>query len=242
MNHISQRRKWRVAPVMTLGLALLLTGCEGLLEVDLPGTVQGSQLDDPALSEVLVNSAITALECAYSRFVAGVGAGHSDVFFDDDDDMPFEYQTFPSGGNTCDSGGDDGVNFFDPMHHARFLGEDTYRKITQVWDLADVELALDNFETVDQMLGVAALYAAFAYDVFGEHFCEMTFDISDIISPDSTLQRAESWADSAIMRLEAHVAGGGDVEPPYSFSDDAVEISPALRSTSESSGCFSSAL
>src|SRR5690606_11834994 len=58
-----------------LGLALLagLAGCEELLEVELPGSVQASDLDNPALATTLVNSALRQFECAYTSYVASTG-------------------------------------------------------------------------------------------------------------------------------------------------------------------------
>ncbi|HAB29937.1 MAG TPA: hypothetical protein DCE19_04380, partial [Gemmatimonadetes bacterium] len=63
MNHISQSGKRRVAPAMTLALAVLLAGCGDLLQVDLPSTITTDALNNPDIAEVVVNSAITAVEC-----------------------------------------------------------------------------------------------------------------------------------------------------------------------------------
>ena len=93
MNHISQSGKWRVAPAMTLALAVLLTGMfEDLLQVDLPSTITTDALDNPDIAEVIVNSAITAVECAYSRFIVGNPTGMEDAMVDHGGGAAIEYQ------------------------------------------------------------------------------------------------------------------------------------------------------
>ena len=79
MNHIGKNKRpvrggtLRVAPAMTLGLVLLLTGCESLLEVDLPSTITVDELKNPTFAEVLTNSAIARTECAVTRLQGGNG-------------------------------------------------------------------------------------------------------------------------------------------------------------------------
>ena len=43
--------------------------CEGLLDVDIPGRVPGTALDDPALASTLVLGAQADFECAWSDYV-----------------------------------------------------------------------------------------------------------------------------------------------------------------------------
>ena len=106
MNHVSQNRshgrggKLRVAPAMTLGLALLLTGCENLLTVELPGTLVVEDLKNPALAEVLLNSAIASNECSYSRFT-NRAAGMEEVYYDFDTNFPTQYQDVVNGSSNC---------------------------------------------------------------------------------------------------------------------------------------------
>jgi hypothetical protein len=53
-------------PAVAVILALPMTACEGLLEVDLPGSLtEDALLIDPTLSETLVTSAVTEFECGF---------------------------------------------------------------------------------------------------------------------------------------------------------------------------------
>ena len=257
MNHISPNRthvregRWRFAAVMTLGLGLFLTGCQELLQVDLPGTVTTEALDNPQLAEVLVNSAIGQVECTLSRFNASNSAGNEDVFIVLDQLQgagALKYQVFVDGGNTCDSGGDDGFSWWDPGQKARFLSEDIYERLTddpsknRYWETADIDRGLINFDSREQMLGVSALYSSIAYTLFGEHLCEITFSSAGAVAgklktPTETLAVGEGWLTTALGHIQTHIsdfvaAGGTDAEAralPYSITTDVVDMIYALR-------------
>ena len=245
MNHISQNKrhvrggKWRVAPAMTLGLALFLTGCESLLEVELFGTVSSDVLDDPASAELMVNTAISKAECGYSRF--GAGNPVSDVFWQSDrksdgPDMHMEYQDIVDGRGEprgCQDGSDfdDGrQSWFNEMQEARFHAEDGYFRFDTLYTQGDGgEFDIENFLTGDwgnigRMQAVMALYAAIPYMLFGEHLCEVTIEKSQptarlpdplrIMDPDTTLGIAEEWINTFFVHWNAYVtdtvANGGD--------------------------------
>jgi hypothetical protein len=52
-------------PAAAVLLALPMSACEGLLEVDLPGSLTEEALLDPGLSETLVTSAVAEFECGF---------------------------------------------------------------------------------------------------------------------------------------------------------------------------------
>jgi hypothetical protein len=60
----NRTRTWLVRVAAAL-IALPIAGCENLLEVDLPGSLTEEALRDPALAEVLVNSAVGDFECGF---------------------------------------------------------------------------------------------------------------------------------------------------------------------------------
>ena len=144
MNHISQNKrhvrggKWRVAPAMTLGLALLLTGCESLLEVELFGNVTSDILDDPASAELIVNTAVARVECGYSRFTAGNPMG--DVYLAGSGRVALEYEDIiaqEGGSDSCFPGIDVGDNYyqwFHSMQEGRFHAEDGYVRFTTLFN------------------------------------------------------------------------------------------------------------
>jgi len=63
-----RRRAW-LMPAAAVLLALPMTACEGLLEVDLPGSLTEDALRDPALSETLVTSAVAEFECGFVDYM-----------------------------------------------------------------------------------------------------------------------------------------------------------------------------
>src|SRR5690625_4609647 len=72
MNTIANRSGVRRYAAVVLGL-FLFTGCDGLLEVTNPGSVEEDDLDNPTLAATIVNSALGQFECAYTSYVASTG-------------------------------------------------------------------------------------------------------------------------------------------------------------------------
>src|SRR5688500_18839709 len=67
-NWARGRERGRLAAWLMPATAALLVstaGCEGLLDVDLPGSLTEEALKDPNLSETLVTSAVTEFECGF---------------------------------------------------------------------------------------------------------------------------------------------------------------------------------
>jgi hypothetical protein len=56
-------------PAVAVILSLPMTACEGLLEVDLPGSLTEDALKDPSLSETLVTSAVAEFECGFVDYM-----------------------------------------------------------------------------------------------------------------------------------------------------------------------------
>lgn len=189
-----------------LAFALGLTACDGLLEVELPGNVQESDLDNPALAGTLVASALGAFECAYTSYVASVGI------------LANEYINSSSWLNIngwgwrglelhtiigdCPAGRDaTGLGAYAPLQQARFLAEDAARRIAGFPDEA--------VENKAEKLALLNAYAGYAYVLLGEGFCEMAIDESPLMTPPEVLQLAEERFTTAIEL--AGTAGRTDV-------------------------------
>ena len=238
MNHISHSRKWRVAPAMILGLAVFLTGCDDLLDVDLPATITTDALDNPDIAEVLVNSILAAVECSYSRFIVGDAPGMADALISHDNATNLEYEDVV---DTSGCGGGDNFSWFNPFQEARFSALDTYGRI-DVWTVEELERGLVVLDSREQMLAISALYASIPFQIFGEHLCEVSFDRGELFAPDTVLGMAEQWATTAIGHIQAHIAAyiindgtgtpGTDADArlmPYGISDDVEAMAYALR-------------
>lgn len=78
---VRRTRQRCVRAILTATLAVVpafgLVACDGILDVDLPGVVDESELDDPALAALLVNSVIADFECAYTNYT-GASSAQSD--------------------------------------------------------------------------------------------------------------------------------------------------------------------
>src|SRR5690606_6130787 len=161
--------------VATLGLSL--AGCDGLLDVRLPGNVIESALDDPALAPTLAESVVADFECAWNNYVVAT-ALISDQFIQ------------ASGNLNQRNWGSRRINSEDPayaqvgcgspygiyttLHTARFQAEDVYRRISAF----PAELVPNR----DRHLAVTRAYGGYALLALGEGFCEMSIDAGPLMS------------------------------------------------------------
>lgn len=191
-----------VAAVPALGLL----ACEGVLEVDLPGVVEASVLDDPALANLLVNSVIADFECAYTNYT-GASSAQSD-----------EWVHTAEGGRLSREWGGRHIDEFHesysrhpctvvwgvytPVQTARFQAEDTFRRISE---FPETEVPGDKTD----MLATVSAYAGYSYVMAGSNFCEMTFDGGPVLQPTEILAIAEERFLRAIELAEA--AENGDI-------------------------------
>jgi hypothetical protein len=223
---------------MILGLAVFLTGCDDLLDVDLPGTITTDALDNPDIAEVLVNAILAAVECSYSRFIVGDAPGMADALIEHGSGANLEYQDVVDGSG-C--GGGDNFSWFNPFQEARYSALDTYGRI-DVWTIEELARGLVEYDSREQMLAISALYASIPFQIFGEHLCEVSFDRGELFAPDTVLGMAEQWATTAIGHIQAHIAAyridDGSGNPgtdaaarlmPYGITDDLEAMAYALR-------------
>ncbi|CAN5856446.1 hypothetical protein BH23GEM3_BH23GEM3_06650 [soil metagenome] len=181
-------------------LFMSLAGCDNLLVVDLPGSVEGESLNNPALAGTLVNSALGQFECAYTSYVASTGI------------LAHEYINASSWLNintwgwrglelreiagTCPGGRDaTGLGAYAPLQQARYIAEEAIRLIEGFPD--------DRVSAKSEKLGMLAGYAGFSYLLLGEGFCEMAIDRGPLMTPADVLRIAEQRFSSAISHAEA---------------------------------------
>jgi hypothetical protein len=176
----------------TLGLATLvaslgLAACKDILEVKFPGQIPTEQIGDPALAAVLTRSAISDFECAYSNY-AGGSAVHSDEYETANSNIPLanwgersitaDENDYAIG--TCE--GNFGMNL--TLHTARFQAEDTFKKLNG-WTDAQVTGRTS-------LMAQVKIYAAYAYLLMGEGFCQVAFDGAAAGPPTAALTLAET--------------------------------------------------
>jgi starch-binding outer membrane protein, SusD/RagB family len=194
-------RLQRAFGVVVLGLAPLTgTACDALLEVELPGNVAATDLNNPGLAQTLVNSALGQFECAYTSYVATTGI------------LSHEYINASSWLNintwgwrglelytitgSCPTGRDaTGLGAYTPLQQARYLAEESTRLITDFPD--------DEVPGKAEKLGLLGAYAGYAYVLLGEGFCEMAVDQGPLMTRQEVFQAAEERFNEAITHAQA---------------------------------------
>lgn len=189
-------------------IALLLVGCDGLLDVDLPTNVPEGVLTDPAMASTLVLSAQGDFECALGEYIHSFGAWTDELisaggWLDTNAWVVRRSHDADGGGGNCPTTLFRGnYNVYQPLQLARGQGERAYGIISEH---APGELPEDR----EDLLARAAFYSAYATTHLGEAFCEMALDEGPIISPAEALAAAEARFSDAIDHAQA--AGNTEV-------------------------------
>ena len=169
-----------------------LTGCDKLLEVDLPDAVTEEAIADPSTAGLRVNSVMALVECSYSVF-AQLAAGMEDNY-QKVSGVAGGYSQYPAtpGGGECDAADAYEDSWVDGILQARAMGYDSYETISG-WGVANQE----------QLLATLSLYTAVALDLAGEFFCEWAIDGGPLLTYAATLDTAEVWASRALTHAQA---------------------------------------
>jgi starch-binding outer membrane protein, SusD/RagB family len=170
---------------------LTLSGCDRLLDVTIPGEVDASDLDNPALARSLVVSAIGEFECAYNAYLNGVsilseehwvssGWRNYNIWGARLDDLR-------RWGGVClnNLGDGDALGFWTALARARFQTDDVFNRIQE---FQAEELPIDKTAS----LAMLAAYAGYSYTLLGEGFCEMAIDGGPLMNPEEVLTAAEA--------------------------------------------------
>jgi len=180
------RRAWAPAAV-ALGLAI--SGCDGLLDVELPGSTPAEAVNNPALAALLVLSAQGKFEDALNIYVFNAGhiagelvGGQSALGA-----IPFQRRDVRS----LDTQND---NLYETLSTARWTGDNAMRLVGEA---TDAQVA-----NKPQQLGRAALYTGFSFAVFGEGFCRSAFDLGSAVTPAQMFQSAEDRFTTAIQNAQ----------------------------------------
>ena len=184
---ISSFRSARWLGGVSIVAAVALAGCHNILDVQYPGQIPTSQINDPSLAAVLVRSVIGDFECAYSNYMSGSSV-HSDEYETANSNVPLANwgeRTITADENdyaigTCE--GNFGMNL--TLHTARFQAEDVSTKLAG-WTDQQVPGRVS-------LQAQAKIYAAYAYLLMGEGFCQVAFDGGAAQPPTAALTLAET--------------------------------------------------
>lgn len=163
----------RAGALWTLALSLpLLTACDlqEILEVDIPGRVEESALENPKLASTLVTGVVSDAECSWNQFTAGM-AHHSDEYIPTSgnldlirwgerriENVDVQFSQGLCGGGTYPT--------YTPLQTARFQGEDVLSRL-------DAE-AFAGVDGLANLRAVTRTWGTFPLIALGEAFCEMT--------------------------------------------------------------------
>lgn len=219
----TSRPKTSPRRLVTLGLLALATGgltaCDSLLGVDLPGQVTEDALFQPGQATILVNSAVSQFECAYSDFVASDAAGYEDVMTRDTGWWGGRHEFDPEPAQTDCNTTNTSTGWWTPLQAGRFIGEETYRRISEEWAPEEID------GEPEELLAELAIFNGATYGLLGEHFCEVSVDGGPMLGADETLDQAEQWLTDALD----HIALAGDFALPAGSSPSASQLAYALR-------------
>jgi len=200
-----RRASARPLNVLMLALASVgLSGCEGLLDVRLPGEVLEETVSSSIYAELFTQSAVASFECAFSTFVAlsgnvtdelaSSGSLEAHIRYDMRNVGP-DYPPYATG--LCGGLG----ALYTPMSQARWMADEAIRRLNAA---TDAEVAKRQ-----SLLATANAYAGYSYLMFGESWCSAAFDSGPELLPPAVLALAEARFTKAIEAAQA--AGATDI-------------------------------
>ena len=191
---------------MVFGVA----ACSDLLDVSDPGSIQGDQLGNPALENLLVNGVIGEFQVAYGSYVLWSGVLADEVFTDHTNVAVREFSLH---------------NFIDLNE----TNEGVYvnlQRTRQSADDASARLKEMLGGTASSSLNLARVYAygAYSYVLLAEGFCDAPVNMSEPLPPEELFRRGIARFDSAIATANAY-KGTTTVAANIAAANDIVNMS-----------------
>jgi hypothetical protein len=192
-------RRRASAWVRTTGTLLgmfVLAGCNGALDVVLPGKVSESALGSPALAATMVASTQGDFECAFTEFVHSTGlwsnellnsSGGGEVNGWGARTVPFERDVTPCPSVSASRGG---FSVYLPLQIARNQADSAVKRLDGFTDAQVANRGL--------LTATALGYAGFSYVLLGEAYCSMALDAGPLVTPAAVLAIAEQRFTRAI--------------------------------------------
>lgn len=214
----------RTRALVVLALGLTLAGCDGVLDVELPGETTSGALDDPGFAALLTLSAEGDFECAYSNFVFTTGNLAGEILGANGAllaiplvtrDVESHHEQY--GQANCNGEG----GLYAPLSTARFMADDVFGRLEGYTD-AEVPNRIRH-------MGRLAMYAGFSYTAFAEAFCSAAFDLGPEETPAQIFARAEESFGRAITLASQ----AGDTETVNASHVGRARVRLALGKTTE---------
>lgn len=196
----TRTRRWIITAAV-LAVGSTVGACDGLLEVDVPGSMVKEDVFTPVMAEQVVLSAVAKIECGYATFIP-FGSAHEDAWWRTSAlygaQAEYRQERAPVT-SVCVTGGSSG-GWYMGFQSGRALAEQIY---TALGDWTDAQVP-----NRQRLMAISAIYAGIAYQMMGEVFCELTVDAGPAMTPAQTLKEADRWLTVALQ----HINTTGDFE------------------------------
>jgi hypothetical protein len=182
-------RRVAAGSAIVLGLA----GCDGLLQVTNPGSLEEEHLSDPSLEQFIINGVIGEFQFAYVNYAFSSGV-LADEVFTDHPNVSFRELSLHD------------------FHDLNAFNEFVYENLQRARQSAD-----DATDRLQKMLGAGAatslnlaralIYGGYSYVLLGEGFCEAPVKPGAPLSSDELFTRAIARFDEGITVATAAKVG-----------------------------------
>jgi hypothetical protein len=206
---IHHGRRSSVARVGLLLAAQLLTACQGVLDVSLPGNVAASALDAPSLAPTLVDGTQADFECAFTQYVESTALWSNEVLNSSGGAEVVGWSarfTRPEDGTSqCPTVTSNRGQFtpYLPLQVARGQGEFALSKLNVITDAQIPGRAL--------LIARASFYTGYAYLLMSEGYCQVAVDAGPLQPPAQGLALAEKYFSDAITSATAAGPTGSSI-------------------------------
>jgi hypothetical protein len=200
----------KVRLIVTLGCSVaVLSGCDDLLDVNLPARLTDTALESPQGAQTLRNSVITEFEAAYNYIVwsnFGMEDGGEVILNSPGVDPDgFDFNTSPE-------------YWFELLQSSRRFAYLLHDKLEKDWTAGQVPER-------SRYLAISSMYAGAAIGLMGGSLCEVTVDTGKLMKPNEALTLAEQW----LTRAVTEVSAAGDFAMPYGIASSAKAMAHGLR-------------
>lgn len=181
---------------LVLALTQLLTACQGVLDVSLPGNVNAAALESASLAPTLVDGAQADFECAFSQYVETTATWSNEVLNSSGGAEVVGWSarfTRPEGGTgQCPTATSNRGAFtvYLPLQIARGQAEMALDKLNAFTDAQVSNRAL--------LLARAAFYSGYSHLLLSEGYCQVAVGDGPLLTPAAGLAIAEQKFTDAI--------------------------------------------
>ena len=187
-----------------------VAACSDLLDVSDPGSIQGEQLNNPALETLLVNGVIGEFQVAYGGYTLWSGVLADEVFTDHTNIAVREFS----------------LHNFNDLNDINEGVYENLQRTRQSADDASARLREMLGGTAASSLNLARVYAygAYSYVLLAEGFCDAPVNLSEPLPPEELFRRGIARFDSAIATANAY-KGTTTVAANIAAANDLINMS-----------------